>query len=225
MLDCLTGNGLAASLATAWEVGFSSGIRPDPATSGWRLNPDAIIDRLAQPLLAAEVPLSGLHTYMSEQELNLLKLSTSGMAQPGARAPKVMRSQLLDADPSCELFDNAPYDLFCDTCAPDWTRFVYAPEYPSGADVRHRSPNIQGRFDPIWNWNGSNMTTLSNQVNNGPVILSLLKMVDTEVDEFGSAQSATQQDRQHCTVALPSDLFYVWCVQERLSLVGGEPIS
>jgi hypothetical protein len=45
-----------------------------------------IIDRLAQPLLAAEVPLSGLHTYMSEQKLNLLKLSTSGMAQPGARA-------------------------------------------------------------------------------------------------------------------------------------------
>ena len=32
------------------------------------------------------VPLSGLHTYMSEQKLNLLKLSTSGMAQPGAGA-------------------------------------------------------------------------------------------------------------------------------------------
>ena len=69
------------------------------------------------------------------------------------------------------------------------------------------------------------MTTLSNQVNNGPVIFSLLEMIHTEVDEFGSPQSATEQDRQHRTVALPSNLFYVWCVQERLSLVCGKPIS
>jgi hypothetical protein len=51
------------------------------------------------------------------------------------------------------------------------------------------------------------MTTLSNQVNNGPVIFSPLKMIHTEVDEFGSTLSATKQDRQHCTVALPSNIF------------------
>ena len=69
------------------------------------------------------------------------------------------------------------------------------------------------------------MATLSDQVNNGPVIFSLLKMIHTEVDEFGSTQSATQQDRQHCMVALPSNLFDVWGVQERFGLFCGEPIS
>ena len=69
------------------------------------------------------------------------------------------------------------------------------------------------------------MAALSNQVNNGPVIFSLLKMIHTEVDEFGSTQSATQQDRQHCIVALPSNLFDIWGVQERFGLFCGKPIS
>ncbi len=59
------------------------------------------------------------------------------------------------------------------------------------------------------------MTTLSNQVNNGPVIFSLLKMIHTEVDEFGSTQSATKEDCQHCTITLASNLFDIWGVQER----------
>src|SRR5207245_8936740 len=86
-------------------------------------------------------------------------------------------------------------------------------------------PNIHRRLDPVWNWNRPDVATLSDQVNNGPVIFSLLKMIHTEVDEFGSTQSAAQQDRQHCMVALPSNLFDIWGVQERLGLFCGEPIS
>jgi hypothetical protein len=44
-------------------------------------------------------------------------------------------------------------------------------------------------FDPFWNWNGSNVTALSNQVNNSPVIFSLLKVIHTGVDEFGSVRN------------------------------------
>ena len=49
---------------------------PIRGTSGGRLNSDAVIDGSAQSLLAAQIPLSGLHTNMSQQELNLFKLST-----------------------------------------------------------------------------------------------------------------------------------------------------
>jgi hypothetical protein len=45
------------------------------------------------------------------------------------------------------------------------------------------------------------------------------------MDEFGSTQSATKQDRQHCMIALPSDPFDIWGVQERFGLFCGEPIS
>jgi hypothetical protein len=88
-------------------------------TSGWRLNSDAIIDGSAQPLLAAQIPLSGLHTNMSQQELNLLKLSTRQVAKSRTGTPEVVRSQLLDAHPGCKLLDSAPYDLFCDATTPD----------------------------------------------------------------------------------------------------------
>ena len=69
------------------------------------------------------------------------------------------------------------------------------------------------------------MSALSDQVNYGPVIFSLLKMLHSEMDKFGSAQSATKQDCQYCTVALPSDLLAIWSVYERRGLFCGEPIS
>jgi hypothetical protein len=91
---------------------------PIRLTLGWRLNSDAIIDGSAQPLLAAQIPLSGLHTNMSQQELNLLKLSTRQVAKSGT-GTEIVRSQLLDAHPGCKLLDSAPHDLFCDATAPD----------------------------------------------------------------------------------------------------------
>ena len=115
----ITLNPEVMQIQPAPEESGSQETGPIRVISGGRFNSDAVIDGPAQSLLAAQIPLSGLHTNMSQEELNLFKLSTGGMAQPGASAPEVMRSQLLDAHPSSKLFDNAPHDLFCDTCAPD----------------------------------------------------------------------------------------------------------
>jgi hypothetical protein len=52
-----------------------------------RLDSDAIVHSSTQTLFAAEVTLGSLDTDMSEQKLNLLKLSANGMAQPSACAP------------------------------------------------------------------------------------------------------------------------------------------
>jgi hypothetical protein len=46
------------------------------------LDSDAIVHSSTQTLFAAKVTLSGLYADMSEQKLNLLKLSANGMAQP-----------------------------------------------------------------------------------------------------------------------------------------------
>jgi hypothetical protein len=77
----------------------------------------------------------------------------------------------------------------------------------------------------LGNSSGIRTATFSDQADNGPMAFSLLKMTHTEVDAFGSTQSATQQDRQHCMVALPSDPFDIWSVQERFGLFCGGPIS
>jgi hypothetical protein len=46
-----------------------------------RFHADMIVYRSANPLLAAEIALSGLHGNMSEEKLNLLQLSACAMAQ------------------------------------------------------------------------------------------------------------------------------------------------
>jgi len=90
--------------------------------------------------------------------------------------------------------------------------------------VRHRSPNIHGRLDPFRNGNRPYVAALPDQVNDGPVILPLLKMIQAQVGQFGSAQPATEQDRQHCVVALPANRLDVRGMQEGVGLFGGEPI-
>jgi len=96
--------------------------------AGWRLNSDVIIDSSSQPLFAAQVPFRGLHANMSQQELNLLKLSTRQVAESGAGTSEVVGSQFVDACPRCKLSNNAPHDLFRDAIAPDGTGFVYTTE-------------------------------------------------------------------------------------------------
>jgi len=96
--------------------------------AGWRLNSDVIIDSSSQPLFAAQIPFRGLHANMSQQELNLLKLSTRQVTESGAGTSKVVGSQFVDAGPRGELSDNAPDDLFRDAAAPNGTRLVYTTE-------------------------------------------------------------------------------------------------
>jgi hypothetical protein len=52
-----------------------------------RLDTEAIIDGSTNALFAAEVSLSSLHRNMSEQELNLLQLTSCRVAELRARAP------------------------------------------------------------------------------------------------------------------------------------------
>ena len=51
------------------------------------LKADFVVDRISKALLAAKVSLRRLDAYMAEQELDLLKLSTSFMTQAGASTP------------------------------------------------------------------------------------------------------------------------------------------
>jgi len=56
-----------------------------------RFDADAIIHCVAEPLLAAEIPLSRLNAHMTRQELNLLQLATGLVTQARARSAEVVR--------------------------------------------------------------------------------------------------------------------------------------
>lgn len=51
-----------------------------------------IVDCIAKFLLTSEISLGGLNGYMTEQELNLLKLTASFMAKARTGSPEIVRS-------------------------------------------------------------------------------------------------------------------------------------
>lgn len=61
-----------------------------PAAALW-LQADVIIDGEPQPLFAAQVPLGLFRRDMPQEELDLLKLPTGGVAEPRADRPAVVR--------------------------------------------------------------------------------------------------------------------------------------
>src|SRR5450756_414575 len=55
------------------------------------LKTDFVVDRISEPLLAAEVPFRCLNADVTEQELNLFKLPACLMTQTGAGTTKIVR--------------------------------------------------------------------------------------------------------------------------------------
>jgi hypothetical protein len=58
-----------------------------PGCAVLRLQPDPIIDRVSEPLLAADVSVSRLDAFVAEKVLDLLDLPARVMAQAGAGPP------------------------------------------------------------------------------------------------------------------------------------------
>jgi hypothetical protein len=54
-----------------------------------RFKPDAIVDGIAQSLLAAQIPFGCLDADVPEQELYLLELASGLVTQTSARPPKM----------------------------------------------------------------------------------------------------------------------------------------
>jgi len=70
---------------------------------------------------------------MAEQKLDLLKLATREMTEPGTRAPKIMRRQLSYSCFGGAFPHNRPDDLFSDSCTPDISALIHtAKDSPTG---------------------------------------------------------------------------------------------
>ena len=67
-------------------------VRGDALCDPNRFEADVVINRLSQPLFAAEIALGRLDAFMPQQELNLLQFASRFMAKPRTRAAEIMRS-------------------------------------------------------------------------------------------------------------------------------------
>ena len=112
---------------------------------------------------------------MSEQELNLLQLASCSVAKLCARAPQIVRGKTGKAGFGGIQLDHVPDDALRDAIAPPFPGSANASKYLSGMEVSGMDPLIQCRFDPFRYRDRSNVPALANEIDNGPVLLSLLQ--------------------------------------------------
>jgi hypothetical protein len=70
---------------------------------------------------------------------------------------------------------------------------AYGSEDSAHGHLRRFSPPIDRILDPGRHRNGPDMTTLANQINDGPMSLPDLQILNRKRREFGPAQSAADK--------------------------------
>jgi len=58
-------------------------------------------------------------------------------------------------------------------------------------DARGCEPIVNSSLNPRGHWYGSNVTGFSYQINDGPVILATLEVVNREFSQFATPQATT----------------------------------
>lgn len=92
-------------------------------------------------------------------------------------------------------------------------------------DTSDRQPFIDGSLYPGGNRHRAHMTSFTEQVNNGPVIVSLLKVRQLQTDHFAPPQAAAEQDGQNRMVSFARRVGLVGRVEKPAPLSAGEPIA
>src|SRR2546430_7196207 len=78
---------------------------------------------------------------------------------------------------------------------------------------------------PIRDRDGSDVTSLSAQVNDSPMSFTLLKVADSEAGEFTMMESACEQHGKQCPITFALHPLMVRRLPECLALFGTQPIT
>jgi hypothetical protein len=146
------------------------------------------------------------------------------VAEPRTRASQVVRRELGDFCLGRTLFHHCPDDLFGDSSSPNRSALVYATEDSATRDSCRGCPVIHVCFDPVRNGNRSNMSALSDQIDNGPVVFPPLKMLRRKVGQLGSAQPTGQAEREDRSTPLAPDRSHVRSIEQGPGFLGGQPV-
>jgi len=188
--------------------------------SGFRLDPDAVVDRRGNPLRAAKVAFGGLHGNVTKQELNLLQLAACGSTKPGAASTEIMRRELADADLGSELLDDVPDEFFRHPFAPNFASTTHAAEEAASGDSGGLRPLVKQTLHPIRNRNGSNVPSLPAKVHDCPMSFALLKVAYCQPCEFVTTEPTSKKYCKQGPIPFSPDPVAIWSLPESLALVG-----
>ncbi len=107
-----------------------------------------------------------------KQELNLIQLAAGQVAKPRAGASQIVRCELLDSCTRGALSYDLPQNLRSHSYAPGFTSLVDRSKERSFGDTAGLLPCVNRRLDPRWNGNGTDVSSLAEEVGDDPMLLS-----------------------------------------------------
>ena len=139
---------------------------------------------------------------MSKKKLDLLQFAARRMAETGERPPQVMRGKRLDVGSLCAGLNNVPNHILRDAVAPNRAVFADRPEQLAADNGNALCPCVERVLDPDRNGNRPHAAGLADQVHNRPVILATLDRLPSEAYDLRAPQTAAEQERDYCRIAL-----------------------
>ena len=162
---------------------------------------------------------------MTKKELDLFQLTSRGLTQTSASPAKIMGGQFRHTDPSCAVLHNVPDRFFRHAVSQSPPHLCNPAKDSSPVNSRSPQPPVQLPLYPVGDWNRSDVPRLANQVNNSPVVFSLLQVIYPEADSLMPSQPTCQQQSKKRSVPFPFEALAIRCLPKRVSLVCCQPVS
>jgi hypothetical protein len=188
-------------------------------------DPDSIIHGGPDALLATEIPFRCLDRDVAKQELYLFQFASRRVAQPRAGPSKVVGRQLLDGGFRGALTNDVPNDLLGYALTPEPPGSVHAAKQPTGGNSRVLQPNVKDRFDPVRHRYCPHVTCLSHEIDNRPMLFSLLQVREVQLHGFMPPQTAGKQHREKGMVPFALQPLGIGTLPEGFALFGRQPVS
>ena len=122
---------------------------------------EAVIYRVPEVLLAAQVSFGRLHRGVAEQKLNLFDLPATRMAQLRARSPQIVWRDVLQSRFFAAALDHVPDHVLGNRFAPNLSGPAHSAKNPSVPDPGSRRPLIECPLRPFRDWNRANVPALA----------------------------------------------------------------
>src|SRR5260370_18278897 len=154
-----------------------------------------------------------------------LKHTDAIVRQLRAGPPQVVRCNVLQACSLAAGSDPVPDNVLREAAAPplppsgDRSK-DFALTTPSGS-----CPLLESGFHPVRNGHRANVATFANQINNGPVSLAHLDVVQLQTDQFRPAKATTEQHGQHRIIALGAHSVSPRMLEHFRTLLRAQPVT
>jgi hypothetical protein len=162
---------------------------------------------------------------MAEQKLDLLKLTAGFVAQTGACAPQVMRSNILQATFRASGLNQASDYLRTESAVPNALGLIDGPKYRAHGDARGGHPVVHRGFDPGWDWNRPHVVALPDHVGDHPMLFALVQVFDRQPGHLCPSKTTSQENRNYSVVTFAAQTGLVEDAKETAALCRSQPVA